>query len=87
MRGKWHLKSLEKYYIVDVGLCRLLLGDHHRDIGHILENIIYLELICLCVQRGKVGELEIDFIAEKNSNRTYYQVLPVYLTRIRSTKK
>lgn len=76
VRGKQHLKSLEKYYIVDVGLRRLLLGNRHRDIGHILENIVYLELIRRghAVSIGKVGELEIDFIAEKNGDRAYYQV-------------
>lgn len=76
VRGKQHLKSLEKYYIVDVGLRRLLLGDRHRDIGHILENIVYLELLRrgYTVSVGKVGELEIDFIAEKNGDKAYYQV-------------
>lgn len=76
VKGKQYLKSLEKYYLVDVGLRRLLLGDKHSDIGHILENIVYLELLRrgYKVSVGKVGELEIDFVAESAGDRVYYQV-------------
>ncbi len=76
VKGKQHLKSLEKYYLVDIGLRRLLLGDRNADIGHLLENIVYLELIRRGhkVSIGKVENLEIDFIAESGGDRTYYQV-------------
>ena len=76
VKGKQYLKSLEKYYLVDISLRRLLLGDKNSDIGHILENIVYLELIRrgYKVNIGKVGELEIDFVAEKGMDRIYYQV-------------
>lgn len=76
VKGKQHLKSLEKYYLVDVGLRRLLLGDKNTDIGHLLENIVYLELIRrgYAVSIGKVGDLEIDFIAESGGDKIYYQV-------------
>lgn len=76
VKGKQHLKSLEKYYVVDTGLRTLLLGKKKSDIGHILENIVYLELIRrgYSVSIGKVGELEIDFIAEKSDSKVYYQV-------------
>ncbi|MBR7161085.1 MAG: ATP-binding protein, partial [Clostridia bacterium] len=76
VKGKQHLKSLEKYYLVDVGLRRLILGDKNADIGHILENIVYLELIRRGYQVaiGKIGDLEIDFIAEHNGEKIYYQV-------------
>lgn len=76
VKGKQHLKSLEKYYLVDVGLRRLLLGDKNADVGYILENIVYLELIRrgYRVSIGKIGELEIDFIAENGEERIYYQV-------------
>lgn len=76
IKGKQYLKSLEKYYLVDVGLRRLLLGDKYSDIGHILENIVYLELIRrgYRVSIGKIGNLEIDFVAENGDNRIYYQV-------------
>lgn len=88
IKGKQHLKSLEKYYLVDIGLRRMLLGDSAADVGHILENIVYLELIRrgFQVKIGKVAELEIDFIAFKGSDRRYYQVAasvldPATLTR------
>lgn len=76
VQGKQHLKSLEKYYAVDMGLRRLLLGNRRRDIGHILENIVYLELIRrgYKVSIGKVGDMEIDFIAERSGEKIYYQV-------------
>lgn len=76
IKGKQHLKSLEKYYVVDVGLRKLLLGNKNADIGHTLENIVYLELIRrgFAVSIGKIDDLEIDFIAEKDGNKEYYQV-------------
>ena len=76
VKGKQHLKSLEKYYAVDVGLRHLLLGERNRDVGRILENIVYLELIRrgYDVRVGKVGEKEIDFVASLGDKRIYYQV-------------
>lgn len=76
IKGKQHLKSLEKYYLVDVGFRRLLLGDRNSDIGHLLENVVYLELLRRgsSVSIGKIGELEIDFVAENGEDRIYYQV-------------
>ncbi len=76
IKGKQHLKSLEKYYLVDVGLRRMLLGDKNADIGHILENIVYLELLRRGnkVDIGKVDDKEIDFIATLGGDKIYYQV-------------
>ncbi|MGI6689585.1 MAG: ATP-binding protein [Christensenellales bacterium] len=76
IKGKQHLKSLEKYYLVDHGLRRMLLGDTAADLGHVLENIVYLELLRrgYQVRIGKVGDMEIDFIAMKGGDRRYYQV-------------
>lgn len=76
VKGKQYLKSLEKYYVVDVGLRKLLLGNKSTDIGHTLENIVYLELIRrgFAVSIGKIDDLEIDFIAEKDGDKEYYQV-------------
>lgn len=76
IKGKQHLKSLEKYYIVDQGLRRLLLGDKNTDIGHILENIVYLELVRrgYSIYIGKVGDLEVDFVVENGDQKIYYQV-------------
>lgn len=76
VKGKQYLKSLEKYYVVDQGLRGLICGGQRRDVGHVLENIVYLELRRLGYQVfiGKVGNQEIDFIAMKEDYRVYYQV-------------
>jgi len=76
VKGKQYLKSLEKYYLVDIGLRRMLLGDRHADIGHLLENIVYLELQRrgYSVYIGKVEDKEIDFIAMIGGDKVYYQV-------------
>lgn len=81
VKGKEHLKSLEKYYLVDVGLRRLLICDKNKEIGLILENIIYIELIRrgYNVYIGKIDSLEIDFIAEKSGELSYYQVAATVL--------
>jgi len=67
VKGRQLLKSLEKYYVIDLGFRNLLLGERSRDYGHIIENIVYFELLRRGYQVyiGKVGTLEVDFIAEK----------------------
>ena len=95
IKGRQHLKSLEKYYLVDVGLRSLLLGNKGTDIGHILENIVFLELKRRNFQIyiGKFGEQEIDFIAVKGNRKIYYQVSAsildefIYLREITPLKK
>ena len=76
IKGKEYLKTLGKYYIVDLGFRNLLLGYRNRDIGHVLENIVYLELLILGydVSIGKIDNLEIDFIAQKADEKLYIQV-------------
>lgn len=76
IKGKQYLKSLEKYYIVDIGMRYMLLGTRSVDVGHILENIIYLELLRreYEVYVGKVDNLEVDFVAISKNNITYFQV-------------
>ena len=76
VKGKQHLKSLEKYYVSDISLRHLVLGSRNRDIGRILENIVYLELVRrgYAVRVGKIGEMEIDFVAIKGGKKEYYQV-------------
>ena len=76
IQGKQYLKTLEKYYASDLGLRFLLLGDTRRDLGHMLENIIYLELRRrgYRVFVGKSGDKEIDFIAQDQYGTRYYQV-------------
>ena len=76
IKGKALLKTQEKYYSADVGLRNALLDFHGGDYGHILENIVYLELLRrgYRVHVGKLGTLEVDLIAEKAGERKYYQV-------------
>ncbi len=76
IKGKQYLKTLEKYYVVDIGLRYFLLGSKALDTGHILENVIYLELIRrgYSVYIGKVNDLEVDFIAMNSNELIYYQV-------------
>lgn len=76
IKGKQLLKTLEKYYIIDMGFRNLLLGYRNIDRGHILENIIFLELLRrdYRVYIGKVYDTEIDFIAEKPNDKLYIQV-------------
>ena len=75
IRGKEFLKSLNKYYIVDSGLRTYLLG-RVRDTGRILENIVYFELLRreFNVSVGKIGDMEIDFIATRGEEKVYIQV-------------
>lgn len=75
IKGKEYLQSLNKYYIADIGLRNHLLGKN-TDRGRILENIVFLELIRrgYKVYIGKINNLEIDFIAEKNNEKIYFQV-------------
>ncbi len=76
LKGKQLLKTLEKNYLIDLGFRNMLLGYRDADRGHILENVVFLELLRrgYHVYIGKVGELEIDFIAEKPEHRLYIQV-------------
>ena len=76
LKGKNLLKTLGKYYIVDIGLRNMLLGYRDIDRGHILENIVFLELKRrgYNVFIGKVDDKEVDFIAEKASHKIYIQV-------------
>jgi hypothetical protein len=76
VKGKAELKTLGKYYIVDTGLRNYLLGYRDMDTGHIIENIVYFELLRrgFDVAIGKVGEKEIDFIATRADVKIYYQV-------------
>lgn len=76
VKGKEYLKTLGKYYIVDIGMRNYLLGFRNIDRGHILENIVYFELLKrgYDVAIGKVDNLEIDFIATKPEEVFYIQV-------------
>lgn len=76
IKGKQYLANLEKYYVADLGFRRLLLSKQGRDLGHLIENVVYLELL----RRGNrvyVGQMtggEVDFVAQNGSELAYYQV-------------
>lgn len=76
VKGKQYLKTLDKYYVVDIGMRYMLLGSRSTDVGHILENIVYLELIRrgYDVYVGKVDNLEVDFVAMLSGKTVYFQV-------------
>lgn len=76
IKGKQYLKTLNKYYAVDMGLRYMLLGKRSVDVGHILENVVYLELIRrgYNVYVGQVEDAEVDFVAMNEDGMTYFQV-------------
>lgn len=76
IKGKLFLKTLEKYYICDLGIRNHLLGLRNAHYGFVLENVIFFELLRrgYTVSIGKIGTLEVDFIAEKSTEKIYYQI-------------
>jgi hypothetical protein len=76
IKGKQYLSTGCKYYIADIGLRYFLLGSKQTDMGHILENVVYLELVRRGyeVYIGKIGSAEVDFIAVNGEGQEYYQV-------------
>jgi predicted AAA+ superfamily ATPase len=76
IKGRQTLKTLGKYYIVDTGLRDILVSSSSGDLGHLLENIVYLELIRRGhkVNIGKLAEKEVDFVADAAEGLSYYQV-------------
>ena len=76
IKGKQYLKTLEKYYAVDIGMRNLLLSGQGADTGHILENVVYLELLRRGYQVyvGKIDQSEVDFVAMNPYGRSYFQV-------------
>lgn len=76
IKGKQYLATGSKFYVADIGLRYYLLGTRQTDMGHILENIVYLELLRRGyeVHIGKVGDAEVDFMAVNEKGEEYYQV-------------
>ena len=76
IKGKEYLRTLGKFYIVDMGLRNYLLGFRNRDSGHAIENVVYFELLRrgYDVAIGKVDTAEVDFIATKTEEKLYVQV-------------
>lgn len=76
IKGKEYLRTLGKYYIVDIGLRNYLLGFRNRDSGHAIENVVYFELLRrgYDVAIGKIDNAEVDFIATSADDKIYIQV-------------
>ena len=76
IKGREFLSTLSKYYVTDLGLRQMILGNRNTDMGHILENIIYLELIRRKgnVYVGQFDKNEIDFVVINSNEIEYYQV-------------
>ena len=76
VKGKQHLKVGQKYYLTDMGLRNTIIGTRSDDLGHIFENVIFLELKRRYreVYVGKIDKNEIDFVTVNNNEKCYYQV-------------
>ena len=76
IKGKEYLRTLGKYYIVDIGLRNFLLGFRNRDSGHAIENVVYFELLRrgYDVAIGKIDNQKVDFIATTADDKLYIQV-------------
>ena len=76
IKGKEFLATLSKYYVSDLGLRQMILGNRNIDMGHILENIIYLELLRrkVNVYVGQFDKNEVDFVVINSNEIEYYQV-------------
>ena len=76
IKSKSLLKTLGKYYISDTGIRNIILGFRNIDEGHLLENVVYLELLRrgYRVNIGKTNDYEVDFVAENPKDIKYYQV-------------
>ena len=76
VKGKQYLTTGSKYYLSDIGLRYYLLGSRRVDLGHIMENVVYLELLRRGyeIHIGKVGSAEVDFVAIGDEGEEYYQV-------------
>lgn len=81
IKGRRHLKTLGKYYIVDTGIRQMLLSQGSQDLGHLIENIVYLELRRkgYRVNIGKFAQQEVDFVASGSDGMVYYQVAATVL--------
>lgn len=81
IKGRQLLKTMEKYYLVDVALRNTLLGSKNTDFGRVLENVVYLELLRRNhhVYVGKTDALEVDFVTVNMQDVAYYQVAATVL--------
>lgn len=81
LKGKEYLKTLEKYYLGDLGFRYWLLGKRGGDVGRRIENVVYLELKrrYTTVDIGKIGSAEVDFVASDSDGLHYFQVAQTVL--------
>jgi predicted AAA+ superfamily ATPase len=81
LKGKQYLKTQSKHYIVDTGIRNMLLGYRDVDRGHILENVVYFEILRRGYDAaiGKIGENEVDFVAVSPEEKVYFQVAETML--------
>lgn len=81
IKNKTLLKTLGKYYVSDTGIKNIISGFRNIDEGHLLENIVYLELLRrgYRVNIGKPNNYEVDFVAENPNQIKYYQVTKTLL--------
>ncbi|MEG1138905.1 MAG: ATP-binding protein, partial [Lachnospiraceae bacterium] len=89
IKGRQHLKTLGKYYLVDTGIRNLLLTSTTADLGHLIENVVYLELLRRGnkVSIGKLAEKEVDFVASNTEGIIYYQVSATVLDETTLTRE
>lgn len=89
IKGKQYLKTLGKYYIVDTGLRNMLLTGSASDLGHLLENLVYLELMRrgYKIHIGKLIDKEIDFVVSGVKGVEYYQVSASVLDKNTMTRE
>ena len=82
IRSKSLLKTLGKYYISDTGIRNIILGFRNIDEGHLLENVVYLELLRrgYRVNIGKTNDYEVNFVAEDPNDIKYFQVTKTLLS-------
>lgn len=82
IRSKSLLKTLGKYYISDTGIRNIILGFRNIDEGHLLKNVVYLELLRrgYRVNIGKTNDYEVDFVAENPNDIKYFQVTKTLLS-------
>lgn len=76
IKGKEYLKTQGKYYMVDTGLRNYFIGFRSEDRGHLIENVVYMELLHrgYNVSIGKINDKEVDFVATKFNDKLYVQV-------------
>ncbi|MBK9575482.1 MAG: ATP-binding protein [Fibrobacteres bacterium] len=81
IKGRKHLELISKYFLADLGLRFARIGSRDRDISGLLENTVFLELLRrgFSVSIGRIGEFEVDFVAEKDGKRLYVQVATTLL--------